>query len=108
MGRLSQGGYLTIHAITDTHTIIWYLYNDSRLSTTARSFIEDAALSGDQIAISSITLAEMIYLVEKGRVDAQALSRLMAELDSTDATLVEIPLDRHIVELMTHVPRLEF
>jgi len=96
-----------IRAVTDTHTIIWYLYDDARLSPTARTWIEDAAAAGDQIALSTITLAEIIYLIEKGRVSAAALTRLMTELDATDAVLVEIPFDRHIVRAMSLVARTE-
>lgn len=57
-----------LHAVADTHTIIWYLFADSRLSATAHTLIEDAVTAGDQIAISSITLAEVVYLSEKGRI----------------------------------------
>jgi PIN domain nuclease of toxin-antitoxin system len=57
-------------AVSDTHTVIWYLANDSRLSAVARVVFENAAQQGDQIAISSVTLVEMVYLVEKGRIPA--------------------------------------
>jgi len=78
-----------LRAVADTHTVIWYLYDDARLSPAARTWIEDAAAAGEQIAISTITLAEMIYLIEKGRIDAAALARLMAALDAADAVLME-------------------
>ena len=61
-------------AVADTHTLIWYIYNDARLSPTARTWIESAAAASEQIAISTITLVEMVYLVEKGRIDAAALT----------------------------------
>ncbi|WP_199194100.1 type II toxin-antitoxin system VapC family toxin [Pleurocapsa sp. CCALA 161] len=53
-----------IVAVADTHTIIWYLFNDERLSNIARQTIETAAVDGNQIGISSITLAEIVYLIE--------------------------------------------
>jgi PIN domain nuclease of toxin-antitoxin system len=53
------------HAVADTHTIIWYIFADKRLSPSAQMVIDDAAANGDQIAFSSITLAEIIYLGEK-------------------------------------------
>jgi PIN domain nuclease of toxin-antitoxin system len=34
-----------IVAVADTHTIIWYLFNDERLSNIARQTIETAAVS---------------------------------------------------------------
>jgi PIN domain nuclease of toxin-antitoxin system len=96
-----------IRAVADTHAIIWYLYNDARLSPTARASIEDAAAAGEQVALSSITLAEMVYLIEKGRIDVAALTRLTAALDEADAVLVDMPFDRHIAQTMGQVARSE-
>jgi len=94
-----------IRAVADTHTVIWYLYNDVRLSPTARTWIENAAATGEQIAISSITLAEIIYLIEKGRIDSAVLIRLMTELDADDAVLVDVPFDRRVAQAMGRVAR---
>ena len=94
-----------IRAVADTHAVLWYLYNDARLSVVARTWIEGAVEAGEQIALSTITLAEMVYLVEKGRIDTAALSRLAAALDESGAVLVEVPIDRQIVQAMTRVPR---
>ncbi len=96
-----------IRAVADTHAIIWYLYNDARLSPTARASIEDAAIAGEQVALSSITMAEMVYLIEKGRIDAAALTRLATALDEADAVLVDLPFDRHIAQALGQVARSE-
>jgi PIN domain nuclease of toxin-antitoxin system len=96
---------MTIRAVADTHAILWYLYNDSRLSITAGSFIDAAVSGGDQIAISSITLAEMVYLTERNRIDPAAVARVLEVLDRSSSTLVEIPLDRGIVRSMRQIDR---
>jgi PIN domain nuclease of toxin-antitoxin system len=49
-------------AVADTHIALWYLYGDKRLSSTAKSLIDRAGALGRQIGISSITLAELVYL----------------------------------------------
>lgn len=49
----------------------------------------------------------MVYLIEKGRIDAAALTRLMAELDAADAVLVEVPFDRQVAQAMSRVTRTE-
>ena len=49
-----------LRPVADTHAVIWYLFADERLSATARTMIEEAAAGGDQIAFSSITLAEIV------------------------------------------------
>jgi PIN domain nuclease of toxin-antitoxin system len=56
-----------IVAIADTHAAIWYLFSDPRLGTAASAFIDQTIAAGDHIGISAITIAEMVYLSEKGR-----------------------------------------
>ena len=96
---------MTILAVAGTHAIIWYLYDDSRLSTLAQTMMDDAATNGDQIALSSISLAEMVYLIDKGRIDPQTSDRVFAALDQADAVLVEVPFDRQIARAMRSVDR---
>jgi PIN domain nuclease of toxin-antitoxin system len=43
-----------IAGVADTHTVIWYLLKDPRLSDKARRFIDDAAATGNEIMISPI------------------------------------------------------
>ncbi|CAD5983649.1 Similar to Q1INB3_ACIBL PilT protein-like [Planktothrix tepida] len=50
-----------LKAIADTHTIIWYIFADSRLSQTARSTIDNLAANGDWVGFSIITIVEIIY-----------------------------------------------
>ena len=94
-----------IVAIADTHAVLWYLYGDSRLSTPARTTMELALTSGDQIGISAISLAEIVYLIERGRIDPIAFDRLLTIFDSTPATFVEVPVDRHVVTTMRLIDR---
>jgi predicted nucleic acid-binding protein len=61
--------------------------------------------TGDQIAISSLTLAEIVYLVEKEKIHKKAFERILAALEKTNATLIEIPFDRHIAVAMRRVNR---
>ena len=94
-----------IRAVADTHALIWYLYNDPQLSTAAGSFMDAADAAGDQVALASISLVEVLYLGEKGRVHPQALERILVELRTPEARLVEVPLDYVIVEAMRGVDR---
>lgn len=95
-----------IRAVADTHTIVWYLYHDPRLSETARAAIEDAAASGEQIAFSSITLAEIVYLAERGRIRIETLDRLLQAVEG-EVVLVEVPFDRSVAQAMATIPRRE-
>jgi len=42
-----------IAGVAETHTALWHLFDDSRLSAAARTFIDEAAGSRRSIAISS-------------------------------------------------------
>jgi PIN domain nuclease of toxin-antitoxin system len=76
-----------LRAVADTHAVIWYLYDDPRLSESARTLITQAASAGDEIGFSAITLAEIVYLSEKGRIHPEALGRVLTALDEPGAVL---------------------
>lgn len=92
-----------IRAVADTHAVIWYLANDSRLGVDAKKAFADAVQNGDEIAISAITLVEIVYLVERNRIAAGYFSQLMNELDSANSVLVEEALSPAIVRTLTKV-----
>lgn len=96
-----------IRAVADTHTVIWYLFRDSRLSEVARTTIEDAAANGEQVAFSSITLAEIVYLAERGRIRVETLEHLLQAVEGESVVLVEIPFDRAVAQAMVNIPRSE-
>jgi PIN domain nuclease of toxin-antitoxin system len=96
-----------LRAVADTHTVIWHIFADLRLSPSARTLIEEAAASGDQIAFSSITLAEIVYLSEKGRIHSTTLDRLLGAVECEDAVLKEVPVDRHVARALLQVDRLQ-
>jgi PIN domain nuclease of toxin-antitoxin system len=92
-------------AIADTRAVIWYIFDDKRLSATAREFFEDAATAGDQVGLSAITLAEIVYLAEKERIPPETLPRLLTALDSPDSVLAEVAFDRRVAQALTSVDR---
>lgn len=94
-----------LRAVADTHAIIWYIFGDARLSNTARNTFEQIAVEGNQVAFSSITLAEIVYLSEKGRIDIDTLKLLLSAINKDNALLVEIPFDRNIAQTLKQVDR---
>jgi PIN domain nuclease of toxin-antitoxin system len=94
-----------IAGVADTHAALWYLLKNPLLSATARTFIEDAARNGHDIVISSISLAEIVYLVEKKRLPASAYSELETALADPDFVLQEAALTGEIVKAMWRVSR---
>ena len=94
-----------IAAVADTHTAIWLLFGDPRLSLKARSFIDNAAATQHKIALMPISLAEVVYLVEKERLPTSAFEDLRRALASPTHVLVEIALTGDIVKTMRQIPR---
>ena len=93
--------------VADTHALIWYIYTDRRLSVKAKQFIDNAYKSGNQIGISSITLIEMVYLIEKGRIQAESFSRVVRKLQEMNSLFVEIKVDLDIVRALSKVSAVE-
>lgn len=50
-----------IRAIADTHALIWYLFEDRRLSRAAKQFMDNAAKSGEEIGFSAIGKFKTIW-----------------------------------------------
>jgi PIN domain nuclease of toxin-antitoxin system len=96
-----------IVGVADTHTALWYLHKNPRLSLTARTFMDDAAQSGHDIALSPISLAEIVYLVEKNRLPASAYEGLKAALADPEYVIEEAPFTTGVVEAMRQFPRAE-
>jgi len=55
--------------------------------------------------VSAISLAEIVYLVEKNRLPANAYTELKGALDDPDHVLKEAPCTAEIVDAMRTVPR---
>ena len=98
---------MTIVAVADTHTALWHLFGDPRLSIAAGDFIDQAATARRKIAISTISLAELVYLVEKGRLAPVAYEELAQALADPEHVFEEAVFTASIVESMRKVPRSE-
>jgi PIN domain nuclease of toxin-antitoxin system len=96
-----------IAAVADTHTALWHLFGDARLSAAAGSFIGEAAASRRKIAISSISLAEVVYLIEKNRLPSSAYDDLTQALADPEHVFVEAVFSAAVVQAMRQVPRAE-
>ena len=98
---------MTIAAVADTHTAIWHLFGDPRLSVAASAFIDEAASARRKIAISTISLAELVYLVEKGRLPEAAYTEVAQALADPEHVFAEAVFTTAIVDAMRQIPRSE-
>lgn len=94
-----------IAGVADTHAALWHLFDDARLSVRARNFIDQAAASRRRIVLSPISLAEIVYLIEKNRLPASAYDDLRRALIDPNHVLKEAPFTAEVVEAMRQVPR---
>ena len=93
--------------VVDTHTIVWYLSKDSRLSPAAHDALTRATTGGELIHIPSICLVELTYLTEKGRLPTVAREALIEALDNPADPCALVPLDRLVAEALEFVQRTE-
>lgn len=94
-----------IVAIADTHAAIWYIYDDARLSAQANQTLDEAVANGLQIGLSTISLIEVVYLIEKKRLALDTLKRLTDALKNPEDVLVEVPVNSEVVEYTRRIPR---
>ena len=91
--------------VADTHAALWYLRGDPRLSTVARDAMRASVRSGDPIVVASISVVELIYLVENGRLPVGALGVLREALASPSFGLVPAPLDLRVADALPLISR---
>lgn len=91
--------------VADTHTALWHLFDDVRLSPAAAEFIDQAAAVRSNIAVSAISLVEVVYLVEKKRLPRNAYADLKNALTDPGPVLQEVPFTGQIVDVLPEVPR---
>ncbi len=87
-----------IAAIADTHALIWYLSGDRNLSDAAKHFVNQIASHGDQVAISTISIIEITYLAEKGRLEADWPNRVISLFSGTESLFTEAPINLEIAK----------
>lgn len=91
--------------VTDTHALYWHFTNDPRLSPAARQAFRETDAGMHQILAPSIVLIEMVYLVEKGRLDLVLVDRVFASLDIVGGSYAVAPLNRHTAQALRNIPR---
>jgi len=78
--------------VTDTHALIWYLFEPKRLSSVARTALLQAETNPGVIYVPAISVVEARYLVEKGTLTESIFKRLVDSLIDTDTPPTVVPL----------------
>ncbi len=56
--------------VADTHSLVWYLGSPERLGSRARGAFAEAAAGRARIYVPVIVLAELAFIVERGKIHA--------------------------------------
>jgi PIN domain nuclease of toxin-antitoxin system len=91
--------------VADTHALIWYLDAPDSLSAGAVSALDGATEAGEPIFVSAISLVEILYLVEKGRLPRIVLETVEAHLDIPNPAIVAISIDLMVARSLRRIPR---
>ena len=91
--------------VLDTHAVIWYLSGSKQLSSIARGIIATEERNGESIFVSAISLVEVVYLAERGRLPSAALRSLGDALRDPAGSMVVAPLDAAVAEAVQQISR---
>jgi len=91
--------------VADTHTIIWYLRETTRLSPVAMMALDAALAEGHPIYVSAISVVEVGYLVERYRLPEEAFGQLINALSDAGTGLEIAPLDLLTAQTLRQIPR---
>ncbi|GAB6064608.1 type II toxin-antitoxin system VapC family toxin [Deferrisoma palaeochoriense] len=91
--------------VLDTHALVWYATASGRLSRRAREAVASAFQAGEPVFVSAITLVELLYLAEKGRIPWDLYHGLSSLGAREDTGVVVVPLDALVARAMEKVPR---
>jgi len=69
--------------LLDTHVVVWLAFDQRQLSKNARAAINEARQNGEGLAISDITLLELMTLASKGRIRLDiSLESFLSEIEA--------------------------
>jgi len=81
--------------VIDTHALIWFLEGNSRLGANAKAVLSHP---DSQLIIPATTLAEAVWIVERGRTSIPSSKDVIAAVE-TDYRVLIYPLDKEIIEM---------
>ncbi|MEH1831175.1 MAG: type II toxin-antitoxin system VapC family toxin [Nostoc sp.] len=91
--------------VTDTHALIWYLEDSTRLSPAANQAFEECERGEIVIYIPTICLVEIVYLQEKGRISADMKSQLDTVLIAGTSGMILANLTDEVVTALATITR---
>lgn len=93
--------------VADTHTLLWYLTAPEMLSSASREALENVVTAGGSIAVSAVSLIELVYVAEKRRdsIDADTLGSILDAVQESSSPISLLPLSVEVARAMVEIPR---
>lgn len=79
--------------VADTHALVWYLTNDSRLGVKAKGALEKTDRGEEETIIPTVVLAEVLFMSRKRKV---SFERLLEAVES-GRNYSAYPLGIHVI-----------
>ena len=90
--------------VLDTHALIWWVNDDTRLSPTAKVAIEDALVGNGRVLVSAISAWELALLVQRGRIAlAMELDEWLRAVESIEGVSL-VPISAQIAAQSVNLP----
>jgi len=89
--------------VTDTHSIVWHMADDPKLSKEAKRVFQEVDSGSDYIYIPCIVFFELMYLVEKKKIEIEFNDFVNLTLSSKNYKVE--PLCLPIIEKSRTIPR---
>ncbi len=89
----------------DTHAAVWYFAKSQQISATARNAVNTAIANGFVIILPTISIVEIVYLIEKGRLIRQTLTSLIQALKLPNSSFVSQDLTEDVAQTLANISR---
>ena len=89
--------------VTDTHSLIWHVTNDPKLSARARGVFRNADQGKEYIHIPCIIFFELLYLVERNKSEVD-FDGFITDFSCASNYGIE-PICLPIIEMCRNIPR---
>jgi PIN domain nuclease of toxin-antitoxin system len=87
---------VSVQVLADTHALLWYLFDEERLSSEGRAALDNAIGAGFPILVSAISIIEVVYLEEKHKFSAGAAERIRQACEAEDPSVEIVPIDARV------------
>ncbi len=91
--------------VADTHALLWSAYEPEKLSKAALAAFQDALAAEQPVYLSAISIVEVCYLVEKGKLGPRMLDHLLDRVRTRSSGLTIVALDESVAAVVRQIPR---